>query len=355
MPAWIEGRSVSREEATAAAGRLLAGARHAIVGGLAGDVDAIRAACRLAFRLGASLDANGSEGLYAELSVLAGSGVMATTRAEARARADLVLAVGTVAARSPALAALAAGEPHRGDGSRRRRLIVVAEQPGPAAKSGRDLHVPPVAGSLAATLGLIRAIAGGRLAADGRSPELAELGAQLAGAAFGVAVYDPGELGDLAVDLLQGMVKELNVTTRFTTLSLAQAGRAALQVGAWTTGDGPRTGLARFYPEHDPWRFDAARLIAAGEADAGLWVGPLAPLPWPGRLPAAALLSGAAGGEAAIVIDVARPGEDAAGTLWDEERGTLAYRPAVRPGTAPTAAAVLAAIEAALPPQVASC
>jgi formylmethanofuran dehydrogenase subunit B len=355
MPAWIEGRSVSTDDAVAAAGRLLAGARQAIVGGLAADVDAIRAAYRLAFRLGASLDANGSEGLYAELAVLAGSGVMATTRAEARARADLVLAVGTTAARSPMLAAISAGEPSRGDGSRRRRLVVVAEEPAPATNSGSGLHVPLVAGSLAATLGLIRAVAGKRLAPDGRSPGLAEIGAGLPEASFGVAIYDPGELGELAVDMLQGLVKELNAATRFTTLSLAQAGRAALQVGAWTTGDGPRTGLARAYPEHDPWRFDAARLIAADEADAGLWIGPLAAPSWSHRLPAAALISGAAGREAAIVIDVAKPGEDAPGTLWDEERGALVHRPASRPGSAPTAAAVLAAIEAALPRQVASC
>src|SRR5882757_5414392 len=98
MSAWIAGQPVSADEAVIATGRLLAGARHAIVGGLEADVDAIRAAYRLAFRLGASLDANGSAGLYADLAVLAGSGIMMTTEAEARARADLVLAVGDTAA-----------------------------------------------------------------------------------------------------------------------------------------------------------------------------------------------------------------------------------------------------------------
>ena len=45
-----------------------------------------------------------------------------------------------------------------------------------------------------------------------------------------------------------------------------------VQVGGWMTGFPPRTGFGRGYPEHDPWRFDARRLVDSGEADAALWI-----------------------------------------------------------------------------------
>src|SRR3954452_24766569 len=192
MPAWIAAQPVSVEEAVTATGRLLAGARHAIVGGLAADVDAIRAAYRLAFKLGASLDANGSEALYADLAVLAGSGVMATTQAEARARADVVLAVGDKAARSPVLAAIMAGQPNRGALNRRRQAIVLAGKAGRGVDSSGGLHVPVAAGKLGATLGLIRAIVGGRIAPTARAEGPGEAGVRLKQAIFGVALYDPG-------------------------------------------------------------------------------------------------------------------------------------------------------------------
>ena len=38
------------------------------------------------------------------------------------------------------------------------------------------------------------------------------------------------------------------------------------------TGFPPRTGFGRGYPEHDPWRFEASRLVDSGEADAALWI-----------------------------------------------------------------------------------
>src|SRR5689334_16295394 len=103
MPSWIDGRPVTDEDAIAAAGRRLGEARMPLVAGLSGDVAMLRAASTMAARLGATIDAHGSGALYAELSVLASAGLMATTVAETRARADCVLVVGMGPERSPLL------------------------------------------------------------------------------------------------------------------------------------------------------------------------------------------------------------------------------------------------------------
>jgi formylmethanofuran dehydrogenase subunit B len=121
-------------------------------------------------------------------------------------------------------------------------------------------------------------------------------------------------------------------------------------VAAWTTGQGPRVGFGRRRPEHDPWRFDGARLAASGEADAALWLSPLpAPRPdWTRRLPCVAVLGEAGPGDGDVVIAAGVPGDTADGTLWHGRRGALVFQAGGRPDGSPPAAAVLNAITAAL-------
>jgi formylmethanofuran dehydrogenase subunit B len=345
MRAWIGARPVDQHEAVTAIAHTLNKARAPIVGGLAGDVDAIRAAYRLALRIGASLDADGSDSLYADLSVLASRGAMMTTWAEARARSDLVLAVGARAARAPLLAEILERSPSRAGVSRRRVVSI-----GAPVGVGDEHNIAVETDRLPAMLGLLRAVIADRLPLAGEAAILAEAVGQIRQAAFGVAVYDPGELGELAIDMLQGLVKDLNEKTRFSSLALgvAAASRAALAVGTWTTGDPPRTGFGRFYPEHDPWRFDASRLIASGEADATLWIAASkAALP-ERRVATAALLGSADGGEADIVVEVSVPGSGSPGSIFDERRGTFAHAEAGEPDARPSAAAILDAVRSAI-------
>jgi formylmethanofuran dehydrogenase subunit B len=119
---------------------------------------------------------------------------------------------------------------------------------------------------------------------------------------------------------------------------------------AWTTALGPRLGFARGRPEHDPWRFDAARQAAAGESDAMLWLAAL-PAPrsdWSRALPCVALVAEGEPASGEVVIEVAWPGDTAPGTLFDEARAALVFRPAARSGDRPSAAEVLDSITAAL-------
>ncbi|MDR7037259.1 formylmethanofuran dehydrogenase subunit B [Methylobacterium sp. BE186] len=347
MAAWVKGSATDAGTAIEAAAALLAASHAPVVAGLSADLAAIRAAYHLAAAAGASVDTAGAAGTYAELGSLSRTGAMTTTPAEAVGRADVVLVVGEAPWRSPVLQAIAAAGPSRGRAAGAVRSLLALGGRGNAAT--QTYAAEP--GGLAVSLGQLRAFAKGHLA--GEAP-YADLAKRLYAAQFGVALYDPSEIGEMGVEMLQGLVKEINESTRFFALSVSDApgqDRAVVQLSAWTTGQAPRVGFGRGLPEHDPWRFDAARQVAAGEADAALWLGALpAPLPdWLGSLPAIALVGEgspeAAAGTAEIVIAVGVPGESADGVLWNEGRAALTYFAAKDAAAgAPSAADVLGRI-----------
>ena len=72
--------------------------------------------------------------------------------------------------------------------------------------------------------------------------------------------------------MLQGLIADLNRKSRASGLHLpaSENGWGSALASTWMTGFPLRTGFARGFPEFDPWRFDVARMIAAGEADLHL-------------------------------------------------------------------------------------
>ncbi len=343
MTAWIDGQAVERDAAVAAAAELLAGARSPLVAGLCADAAAVQAAFDLARTVGASVDPAAGAAVYADLGALASVGAMATTPAEARGRADLVLVVGQAPWTAGLVRDLAADDPVRGRASGRPRTLATLGGTGDGAV--RHVAYPAGEAGIPAAIGLLRGLVAGRVAG---SHPLADLAARLRDALYGVIVYDPAEIGALGAEMLTGLVKDLNETTRCFALALGDAhqGRTAMQVAAWSTGQGPRVGFGRGRPEHDPWRFDSGRQVAAGEVDAALWLAALpAPLPaWTRTVPSVALLGTPTGSEARIVIAVAVPGETAGAALWHPGRAAIAWHEAGAPAAAaaPDAAAILA-------------
>src|SRR5262249_43345817 len=116
------------------------------------------------------------------------------------------------------------------------------------------------------------------------------LAQNLRAARFGVVVWSASSgIDALAIEMLCGLVKDLNATTRFSGLPLPAGDNAAgvLEACGWAIGYPMRSSLradadARRDAEHDPWRFDASRLVDSGEADCVLWISayrPAAP-PW---------------------------------------------------------------------------
>ncbi|GJD60602.1 formyltransferase [Methylobacterium frigidaeris] len=325
MTAWINGQAVVRDEAVAAAAALLAGARSPVFAGLCAETAAVQAAFDLARVIGASLDPVAGSSLYADLGALASGGAMTTTPAEARGRADLVLALGAAPWASDIVTELAAEGPVRGRAAGRSRTLLALGGGGDGAV--QHIAYPAGEAGLAAAIGLLRGLVAGRIA--GPHP-LADLAARLREALYGVVLYDPAEIGALGAEMLNGLVKDLNETTRCFALPLGDPyqGRAVAQVAAWSTGQGPRVGYGRGHPEHDPWRFDAERQAAAGEVDAALWLASLpAPLPtWIRTVPTVALLGEPKGDEARVVIGVGVPGEALGAALWHPRRAAIAWQ-----------------------------
>ena len=169
------------------------------------------------------------------------------------------------------------------------------------------------------------------------------------------AVWSAAELDALTVEMLCGLVKDLNAKTRFSGLPLAAGDNAlgALQACGWMTGFPMRTGFGRGYPEHDPWRFDAARLVETGEADCVLWISAYsaAAPSWKRAVPMIALTGQDVNfpRPPRVRIEVGRPGIDHDAVEHLAATGTLAPVTATKPSELPTVAHTIAQIASAVP------
>lgn len=334
--AWIGGRSVSLEDAVSQAALVLGRSRQPVVAGLGTDVEGARAAVALAARLSGAVDHMHSTALLRDIDCARQTGVMITTPVEARVRADLLLLVGSDLEKTwPELFAtlcLTTATPQ--DEAIARRLIWICP--------GRLAHRADFGGKLE-TLGqevgqALPLIACLRARVNGRNSNPTGIAAKkidqlvtlLRSAKFGVAVWTAQQLDDLTIEMLNGLVRDLNAETRFTSLPLAAQDNAAgvLAACGWMTGFPMRTGFGRGFAEHDPWRFDAKRLVESGEADCALWISAyrsVAP-DWQVDLPIIALT-----GESAIFrrppdvqIEIGRPGVDHTSIGYLAKTGTLA-------------------------------
>jgi formylmethanofuran dehydrogenase subunit B len=335
--------------------------------------------------------------LFANLDVMRRAGWIVTTPLQTRARADTVLLVGDglLEAWPDMVGRLALAEgPTVSGGSRR---VVHLGPPSSPLTSWPGLSGPPVAARAAIggpdnppvkpgeghdgggeshddrgtalqtvaagtpilpTLAALRAIASGRNTSldDATAAPLRDLAATLAASRFGVIVWSSAALDTLAVEMLCGLIDDLNRKTRFAGLPLAAANgaEAVAQALTWTTGFPPRTGFASPAPQHDPWRFDAGRLVGSGEADAAVWISAFSPKPpdWDAAVPTIALVPAGTAFRTPpnVVFEVGCPGRDHDAMLFDPALGGIAFAAASAPSAAASVAGILAAITAALPP-----
>jgi formylmethanofuran dehydrogenase subunit B len=184
---------------------------------------------------------------------------------------------------------------------------------------------------------------------------LLEVSNALKAARFGVAVWSPAALDPLAIEMLCGLVNELNAATRFCSLPLAPQDNVlgVMHVCSWMTGLPMRTGFGRGDPRHDPWLFESRRLVASDETDCVLWISayrPEAP-PWLNPRTTIALTGHDARFAAPprIHIAVGRPGRDHDGAQYCSLTGTLAAAAATRPSETISVADAIARIATALP------
>jgi formylmethanofuran dehydrogenase subunit B len=357
--AWIDGSPVATDAAVAQAARLLRAARLPLIAGLGTDIAGARAAIALAQRLGGVIDHMHSDPVLRDLDGMREAGMIMTTPNEARLRADTVLVAGAGLLASADVAASLLMPPTAreiGPGAARRVFWLC---PGRTKAHAADADIQTIGrrpGDLPALLAAVRARLAGRPLRQPPIPArtLDALAADLQRARFGVAVWSAAELDAPTIEMLCGLIDDLNVHTRFTGLPLAAADNAlgVLQACAWSTALPMRTGFGRGFPEHDPWRFNAIRLVETGEADCVLWISSYsASIPeWTRDVPLIALTQrNARCRRARVHVEVARPGIDHDAVEHFAMIGTLASVTATEPNDTITVAQAISRIARALP------
>jgi len=363
--ATLDGKSISLEDAYGHAARLLGGASFPLVAGLGTDVPGARAAILLAERLRGAFDHLASKDFLTDLDVMRSFSMFTTTPNETRVRSDCVVLIGSGLGKVwPGLfERLALDKPPRHGAEQHgkpRKIIWLGADASEAEAVGAPATVIPAAPEdIARVLSVWRARLGGRPVAQGPkidADKLAQIDALVAdfkAAKFGVFVWSAAGLDPLTVEMLQSLVSDLNATTRFTGLPLgARSGApAVVQTAGWMTGYPPRTGFGRGHPEHDPWRFEAKRLVESGEADAVLWISAYdgeAP-PWSrADLPLVTLAPQSAAPAHGLWIEVGRPGEETDAIDYSPEAACMVVRKAKNPAPLPSVADAVKAINARL-------
>lgn len=319
--AWIDGSPVALRAAATEAAKLLKASRLPMVAGLGTDVDGARAAIGLAAQLGGVIDHMHSRALLRDLDVAREAGVMVTTPNEAALRADTLLMVGSgLETAWPDLHARLIERPPRPEAADQLRCRIFWLCPGTKTRSRHEQEavIGRAPKDLPGLLAALRARLAGRPCSKLHDAgAIDRLAAELRAARFGVALWSAAELDVLTIEMLCGLVDDLNQATRFSGLPLTPGDHAAgvLEVCGWMTGFPMRTGFARGFPEHDPWRFEARRLVASGEADCALWISAYraAAPDWDGNLPTIALTAADAKFRRRpprVHIAVGRPGLD---------------------------------------------
>jgi formylmethanofuran dehydrogenase subunit B len=357
--AWIAGQPAALDAAIQEAAKLLASSRCPLIAGLGTDVAGVRAAIGLADRIGAIVDHMHSEIVLRDLDVLRSSGTFVTTPTEARVRADTLFLIGPGLDKAwlelpPQL--FAAPQPDEGGRPIARRIYCICPAgnwPVPASAvvlKGPQAEIPALVAALRARLA-------DRPIGKTRVPSSAfdQIASALKAARFGVAIWSAATIDALAIEMLGGLLNDLNATTRFSGLPLP-AGENAIgvtQTCAWMTGLPVRTGFARTLPEHDPWLFSSDRLVSEAEVDCIFWISAYraAAPPWRAKLPTVALTLRDANFDRPprVHIAVGRPGVDHAGVEYQSTINTLAPVEAQKPSGAISVAEVITRIVALLP------
>jgi formylmethanofuran dehydrogenase subunit B len=353
--ATLDGKAIALDDAYGQAAKILSRAKFPLIAGLGADVPGARAAILLAERLRGAFDHLASRDALADLDVMRSFSMFTTTPNEARVRADCVVLVGGGLTKHwpGMLERLALGQTPRfgAQAHQPRKVIWLGPDVTEAGAVAGAKVIPANAQQIAGALAAWRARLGGRpVNLDAEKIKLIDGVAETLNAArFGVFVWSAAALDPLAVEMLQGIVADLNATTRFTGVPIgARAGAAGVtQTAGWMTGFPPRTGFGRGYPEHDPWRFEASRLVESGEADAAMWISAYdgeAP-PWKrADIPLVTLAPQGAAPKRGLFIEVGRPGVDCDGVEFSQEIGAICARPASAPSKAPSVAQALDSI-----------
>jgi len=363
-------KDVDLATAVKQAAKLIVKAKLPLYGGLATDVEGMRAVLALAERSGGVVDHALSEVQYRNFKIVQSTGWIMSTLTEVRNRADLIIIAGSdihelhprffdrivsppdsmfdVTAPKRIVVFIGKGLDRSGaKGSRIGEVITLAcdnEQAGDvvallrARLRGFDVE-PPKAYAV-------------------KLAEVDALAERCRNAKYGVVVWAPPSLNfpfaDLAVEQFTGLIKDLNQTTRFAGLALggAEGAVTASAVCTWISGYPLRVSYASGAPDYDPYCHAIGRMLKEGEGDLLVWIASISPTlaPPPTKLPTIVLgTPGLALTETPdVFIPVGTPGVDHPGRLVRVDNVVSLPLGDLGRAELPIAADVVASIEAAL-------
>ncbi|RWO56727.1 tungsten formylmethanofuran dehydrogenase [Mesorhizobium sp.] len=359
--AWIGNRVTLVERAAAHAAALLGSSRCPVFS-LDTDIHGTRAAIALAERVGAAYDHADGAAVSREAALFTDKGAMTVAPGETRRRADVVVIVGELPQiHHQFVGELAETVPDLS--ARNQREIFLVGSNGTAApplSNGRTATLLSCGeASLGATLAALRAQWRGRQTSQPVS-NFDDFAKALEAAHFPVFLFSGDATEGLALEMLQGLVSDLNRKSRASGLHLpaSENGWGSALASTWMTGFPLRTGFARRFPDFDPWRYDVARMIAAGEADLHLRISSSIVQPQKKRnrmaLIALAKTHEPVAG-AAVTIAIGEAGVDHQAVAYSSRTGSLRSVEARAASELPSAATVIRLVashfsaEAALP------
>ena len=322
--ALIDGQHASLDAALDAAAQRVASWRQPLLAGLGTDIAGARAVYRLAARTGAICDHADGAALMHGQRALQDRGQFTATLGELRSRADLVVCVGTSASdRFPRFFdRIGIGQ----SGSPCRRLVFVGRAPPGGLPANLAVDAVPGSGDLFADLQQLNALAARQWLREADA-SLRQLADRLGDARYAVLVWEAAALpahGALIVEALNRLVGTLNRSTRAASFGLggSDGGHSVNQTLAWLGGLPLRTRAAPEGLQHEPHRFDTARLLAQGAVDGIVWISSFDPqrVPPASTLPLVVLgppaMASRVRAGACVFFPVATPGLDAAGHLF---------------------------------------
>jgi formylmethanofuran dehydrogenase subunit B len=366
----INGEEVSLEQAVAKAAEILNRSKQPIIGGIASDINGIRAAMALADKAEATVDSMDSDSAFRNLLVLQDTGWMTTTLTEIRNRVDLLLVVGSDIEKDyPRFFERMVwnDESMYEQDTSSREVIYLGKAPsGDASTSpnGNKAHVLACDDAdLPEVISVLRALVKGK-AVQAETvggiavADLAALAEKLKQAVYSVVVWASGSMtfdhAEASIQMLNEMIKELNVNTRCNGLPLGgkEGSTSVYNVSSWQSGYPMRTSFNRGFPDYDPYIYDSKVMLANGEADSLVWVSSFNVDRTPPQTEVPTVVVGRSGmtfeQEPEVFIPVGVPGIDHAGRSFRGDSSVAVPLRKLRDSGLPSTFEVLTAIEAAV-------
>ncbi len=367
----VGGKDVDLDTALEEAAKLIGKAKLPLYGGLATDVEGMRAVLALAERSSGIVDHALSEAQYRNFRVMQTSGWIMTTLTEARNRADLFVIAGSdIHTLHPRFFEMIVSPPDSmfDVEAPMRTVVFIGKGLDRSGAKGSCIGEVVTIASEDARAGEVIALVRARLRGfhvnepklEGvKLADIDALAERCRNAKYGVIVWAPPSLNfpfaELAVDQFAGLVKDLNHTIRFAGLSLGGA-EGAVTAGAvcsWISGYPLRVSYATGAPDYDPYRWSISRMLQDKEGDLLVWIASISPELAPPKTDLPTIVLGTPGLKLAkeppdVFIPVGTPGLDHAGRLVRIDNVVSLPLKDLGRADLPVAADVLASIEAAL-------